>query len=94
MPLYCYQCPITDCDHEYDDLYFPLRKFSETIWDWCPHHGHQYFEMCLSSAAAVHDWGMGRYYEHVSDTGKTFYSKKEFKDYLKKHGLSEVCTYG
>ena len=93
MPLYRYKCFTPDCDREYDDLYFPLRDFSEKIWDFCPVHGSGWFEICLSGRV-VHDWSNGRYYEHVSASGETFYSKKEFKDYLKENGMSEVGSYG
>ncbi len=94
MPLYRYRCPVEECDREYDDLFFPLKSFVERIFDFCPVHGHQWFTLYLKKAAAVHDWGMGRYYEHVSHEGKTFYSKKEFKDFCKKEGISEHSSYG
>jgi len=94
MPLYRYKCPVANCDREYDDLYFSLDDHTDKIFDWCPVHGHKVFVQSLSTAAAVHDWGMGRYYEHVSATGETFYSKKSFKDYCKEHGLAENASYG
>jgi len=94
MPLYKYSCPVDGCLCEYDDVYFPLDRYQERIFDWCPRHGHGMFIQNLSKAPAVHDWGMGRYYEHVSATGETFYSKKSFKDYCKKHGLAESASYG
>jgi len=94
MPLYKYACPVADCDRHYDDLYFSLSDWHEKGWDFCPVHGHGWFELSLSIAPAVHDWGMGRYFEHVSATGETFYSKKEFKEYCKKHQISEHCSYG
>jgi len=93
VPLNDYQCPQEECLTRYLDFYSPLRTFLDRIFDWCPLHGHQMFEICLTGRV-VHDWGMGRYYEHVSPEGKTFYSKKEFKDYCKEHGLSEHCSYG
>jgi len=94
MPLYRYVCPVSGCDRDYDDLYFPLGDFMEKIWDFCPVHGHGWFELSLSIAPAVHDWSNGRYFEHVSATGETFYSKKEFKEYCKQNHLSEVSSYG
>jgi len=93
MPLNDYQCPYKECKTRYLDIYSTLTNFLDKIFDWCPLHGHQDFEISLSGRV-VHDWSQGRYYEHVSPTGETFYSKKEFKDYCKQNGISEVGSYG
>lgn len=79
-----------------EDVYVPLSEFTETILIWDPAYGHKFFRLVIQ-VPAVHDWGEcqeGRYFEHVSATGERFSSKSEFKEYLKRHGLAEHCSYG
>lgn len=90
MPLYDYQC--TKCDHILEDLFIPsgMAQFKKRMT--CPVCGDSCFEMVLSGRA-IDDWGQGKYFEHLSSKGETFYSKRQFKDYLKRKGLKEKNAY-
>jgi len=91
MPLYDFQC--SDCGHIREDEYrkSALVKSHERME--CPTcEKVRRFEM-LFPAPATHDWGQGRYFEHVSATGETFYDKASFKRYMKKNGLKEHMAY-
>ena len=97
MPLYDYQCPIEGCAFQRRDVFFRLADFLERIFDFCPIHGHRWFDLILSVPAAVHDWGNnqeGRYFEHTSHEGNVFSSRKQFRQFLKANRLREEKTYG
>lgn len=91
MPRYCYRCPVPDCPQVYDDVFFRLAEWTEHPFDWCPRHGHKHFVQVVT-VPAVQDWGnggQGRYFEHLSKRGETFYDRASYRRYLKNHGLTE-----
>ena len=90
MPRYDYICPRNDTLLE--NVYFPLSKFQERIFDWCPAHGHQFFELVIRPTA-IEDWGNegtdGRWFEHLSPQGLKFRDKRSYREHLRKEGLQE-----
>lgn len=87
---YDYQCP--KCDHRYNDVYFRLKDHRDKVLDWCPKHGHETFVQVIDKAPASEDWGnggSGRYFEHLSHKGETFYDKASYKRYLREKGFVE-----
>jgi putative FmdB family regulatory protein len=89
MPAYTFQCP--KCDQAYD-VFFRLKDHKPSILDWCPRHGHQNFSQVFGRHN-VDDWGNGKFFEHLSARGETFYSRRAFKQYLRLHGLREKNSY-
>ena len=81
--IYDYQCD--KCLHKLIDVY--VRRMDERVD--CPKCENEMtrlfpvdsrFKPYVFPADGIH-------LEHVSATGKTFYSKKEMRDYAKKHDL-------
>ena len=81
MPLYDLVCP--NCDKVDSDVL--LRSPSEShICSRCSTVMRRIFPTSVN----VHIWPSdGVFLEHVSNKGKTFYSKKEMKEYAKKHNM-------
>lgn len=86
MPLYDYRC--IQCDIlEKDVLFLNWKQSREPRY--CDKCGSS-MEMVFSSMKVVPDVfpADGIYLEHVSAEGKRFYSKKEMRDYEKKHDMN------
>ena len=90
MPLYDYRCKT--CDHYIEDVFFKMDEASFNMELDCPTCGKTVHEMSLAGRAAD-DWGQGKFFEHLSPSGETFYSRNQFRDYLKRHGLRERDSY-
>ncbi len=89
MPTYDFKCPECDFSKETFQL---LAERTETIPEECPNHGIQEFTR-LFSISGAHDWGQGRFFEHASAKGETFYSKKAWRNYKREHGLRERQSF-
>lgn len=85
MPMYDYCCPC--CDFEIRDQLRTVRE-SESMEAECPRHGRQNFVLIVR-APMVEEWAAGRYFENLSPRGETFYDRRSYRDYLKRHGLAE-----
>lgn len=87
MPMYDRQCPscgvVREAFERYDapDPVCVCGGTMRRVW--------------LGKASAVIDdsWPGGKYFEHVSHTGETFYSKGEFKRYLQQTGQMEYVRH-
>jgi putative FmdB family regulatory protein len=90
MPLYDYGCP--HCGFVFEDVWLRLSEWAETVELTCPGCGPVEARF-LFRGSNVDDWGPGRFYPHVSPEGKTFHSRRQFKRYLRDHGLRETDSY-
>lgn len=91
MPSYTFQCPEPGCAYSYT-FYQRLSRHQNPSLDWCPRHGHKFFAQVYGQHN-VDDWGQGKFFEHLSPLGETFYSRRAFKQYLRMHGIREKNSY-
>ena len=89
MPTYDIRCPLCDFTSE---AFVLLSEHTGKFPSECPKHGKQEFEQ-LFTVGAAHDWGQGRFFEHASAKGETFYSKKAWRNYKREHGLRERMSF-
>lgn len=89
MPLYDYQC--IECGRELE-VHFSLREHSDPKDLKCSGcNGVRSFRQVLRPTS-VQDWGndgQGRFMRDVSHEGKTFFSKSDYKSYMRKKGLRD-----
>lgn len=81
MPIFDYRCK--NCEKEMLDVFVPK-------WDTlvtCKYCGREEQEKIPSRFLAAIFPNGGIFLEHVSPEGKTFYSKKEMREYATKHDL-------
>jgi putative FmdB family regulatory protein len=86
MPTYSYECTVCG---QIQEQYRKLSEFTEeqdlvchSCLDETPHR-------LVVLPPAVHDWGQGRFFEHLGPVGRTFYDKKSYERHLKANGLVE-----
>jgi hypothetical protein len=84
MPVYDFRCP--ECERIKKDVFKHHWKDEEL----CTMHGRDYRVVMekIPSLMIPHVFPAdGIFLEHVSSTGKRFFSKKEMKDYARKNDL-------
>ena len=89
MPNYDFQC--RNCD-SMEEKFLRLRDLRDTIEGYCLTCDRKTLMDLVVSAPATEDWGndgQGRWFEHLGPHGKSFKSKKEYRNYLKSNGLQE-----
>ncbi len=86
MPRYSFYCTVcgTECE-----VFRPLREFAEELDLNCSDCEMATPHRLGIAAPAVHDWGQGRYFEHLGPRGMTFYDKASYDRHLKANGLVE-----
>jgi len=81
MPVYDMKCP--NCSRIEKDVLLKNRKELHKCLQ-C----HAPMQCLFPTSFSPHIWpAEGIYLEHVCDKGKTFYSKKEMREYAKKNNL-------
>lgn len=88
MPLYDFTC--SRCGSEIVDRYLALKDFTETMTEFCDCCKKETDFILRIVPPATHDWGQGRFFEHLSAKGETFFDKRSYHNYMKENGLSEV----
>lgn len=91
MPLYDFQC--VKCETVKKDCWMKIKDWDETAYYECSKCKRLVLHRLVLVPPAVDDWGQGKYFEHLSPRGETFYSRKSFKKYLRDHGLREMSSY-
>lgn len=91
MPLYDFRC--VKCDTVKRDCWMKIEDWRDRTTYECAGCKAVTEHVLELVAPAVDDWGQGKYFEHLSPLGETFYSRKSFKRYLREHGLRETNSY-
>jgi len=91
MPFYDYRCE--KCGTVIGDVYLTLDEREDKMLRWCPHCKGPTDQEQVWTGSSVDDWGQGKYFEHLGPQGETFYSRKSFKEHLRRHGLREKNSY-
>ena len=86
MPTYSFECTVCG---EIQERYRKLSDYSEDPDLVCQDCHTETPHRLVVLPPAVHDWGQGRFFEHLSPTGMTFYDKASYNRHLKKNGLVE-----
>lgn len=86
MPNYDFKCCVCETVKE---VFIPLALFREHVRDFCCTCNTTRIHDLVLTAPAIDDWGQGRYFEHLSARGMTFYDKKSYREHLRKNGLVE-----
>lgn len=86
MPLYDWQC--NQCGKRIEE-FRSLTDFCEKIMTRCDDCNEITEFSLIITVPAFEDWGSGRHFEDLAPKGMTFYSKSEYKKYLKAKGLRE-----
>ena len=81
MPVYQYKCQEEKCQEEWDVFQHRPEPEQEVRCQCCGGKG-----MLQVSRPAVHAW-KPIFLEHVSKTGEMFETKRQCKNYMKKHKL-------